>query len=73
LITEEEGTDVEEVTEAVEVEEVDTEEVEVVVEEEDIGAAEVVVARVKIRGEVDLEPMVRILLRLRSSETTKSA
>ena len=60
----EEGTDVEEVTEAVGVEEVDTEEVEVVVEE-DIGAAEVVVARVKIRGEVDHEPMVRILLRLR--------
>ena len=70
MITEEEGTDVEEVTEAVVVEEVDTEEVVVVVEE-DITVAEVVVAQVKTHGEVDHEPMVRILLN--SSETTQSA
>ena len=62
--------DVEEATEAVVVEEVDTEEVEVVVEE-DITVAEVVVAQVKTHGEVDHEPMVRILLN--SSETTQSA
>jgi len=63
LITEGEDTDVEEATEAVVV---DTEEVEVVVVvEEDITAEEVAVVQVKIRGEVDPEPMVRILLRLR--------